>query len=112
MPSNIVKLLVRRGDNQTRRVTVFDEGEIAYVNNATYERLYVGTGNPGGAPIGSKLFFISDWASGGSGSPSTLSFVEHGDMVYNIQQSKLYALSGGTTNNTNSASYLHIGTGS
>jgi hypothetical protein len=55
MEIKIVKFKVRRGTNDQRKVTIFDQGEL--VHTLDNKRLYVGNGvSVGGEVIGSKIF--------------------------------------------------------
>ena len=104
MATSIVKFLARRGFNNQRVRSVFDQGEFALILDESYQRLYVGVGGPTGTtvPVGSKFFYIRNWIP----EPATLSFVEQNDIVFVTDTSKLYALTG--NDSTLSGSYMQI----
>jgi len=111
MATSIVKFLTRRGFNNQRARSVFDQGELALILDESYQRLYVGVGGPNGStmPVGSKFFYIKNWVAGAAisnNAPVTLSFVEQNDIVFVTDTSKLYALTG--NDSTLSGSYMQI----
>jgi hypothetical protein len=57
--NNLRKLKIRRGNNNQRKVTIFEEGELVFVKDN--ERVYVGDDTTvGGNKISNKNFFTID----------------------------------------------------
>lgn len=106
-PTNIVKILIRRGLDSQRSTANLAQGEVAMITDSGYERLFVGTGaTPGGVPVASKLYFINGFVA--AADQIVLSYVQSSDLVYASSLSSLYALTG--TNNLALASYARIAT--
>lgn len=88
---SVVKLKVRRGSDEQRKQVIFDNGELAYVTDIGAKRLFIGDGaTVGGYPV--STFF---WTGSISeiNAPS-FRYAQVGDIIYNTDDSKLYALSG------------------
>ena len=103
-PTNIVKFLIRRGSNTDRKQTVLAQGELGVTTDSQNVRLFVGDGtSPGGLPTASKLYIIQGF------SDNTIQYIETNDMVYNLADNHLYALTGVNTSSGLSSSYVYIG---
>ena len=99
-PTNIVKFLVRRGPDADRLSVVLAEGELGA--STSTPRLFIGDGTTlGGNPVASKLHIITNFNH-----PYT-NYVLQGDMVFNISDNHLYALTGASNNL--SEHYIFIG---
>ena len=93
--NTLLKLLVRRGTDADRQNIILAEGELGYTTDT--KRLFVGDGaTPGGIAIGGGI-----QSSGGGrfiGSVTditTLNTAVMGDIAYDIDNKKLYTLTGG-----------------
>jgi len=81
---SIVKIKIRRGSNADRLRVILDEGELGFATD--YQRLFVGDGNTlGGINIANKYL--------GQGSRSSFGTALVGDMVYDVSEKNLFALS-------------------
>jgi len=105
---SVVKLKVRRGADSERKQITLDTGELGYVQDAESRRLFVGDGSTrGGNPVGAKLYV------GSLSSPTALKTAQVGDLIYNKDDNKLYALSGKNTEDfpayDNPEAYFFIG---
>lgn len=101
--SNLVQFLVRQGTDNNRQAVKLNTGELGVTTDVGYNgnRLFVGDGvTYGGIPVASKLFWVTNWSS------SVLSYVQIGDIVYNINSQALFALSANPP--TLSANYFQI----
>jgi len=106
---SVVKVKVRRGSDNDRKLITLDVGEIGYVTDPASRRLFVGDGSTkGGNPAGIKFY------TGNLFDPVNLITTQVGDLVYNTIDNKLYALTVVNTNNfpnyDNPAAYQFIGT--
>ena len=107
---SVVKIKVRRGTDNDRKLITLDVGELGYVQDAASRRLFVGDGSTkGGNPAGAKLYsgdFVND--------PTNLTTSQVGDIVFNSYDNRLYCLTGVDINNfpdyDNSEAYQFIGT--
>lgn len=83
LENTLLKLLVRRGLEQDRRVIVLSEGELGYTTDT--KRLYIGDGSTaGGVLAGNKFIAINN-----DHETYTEEAVK-GDLVYNTTKDKLY----------------------
>jgi len=87
---SVVKLKVRRGTDNDRKLVILDQGEIGYVTDADSRRLFVGDGSTyGGYPAGIKFY------SGDFNPPAfALKTAQVGDVIYNPIDTKMYVLTG------------------
>lgn len=86
---SVVKIKVRRGTNSDRQLIVLDSGELGYVTDTESRRLFVGDGSTrGGNPAGIK-FYAANVAN-----TLTVATAQVGDIIYNTNDNRLYALSG------------------
>ena len=85
---SVVKIKVRRGTDNDRKLITLDVGELGYVQDAASRRLFVGDGSTkGGNPAGAKLYsgdFVND--------PTNLITSQVGDIVFNYYDNRLYCL--------------------
>jgi hypothetical protein len=105
---SIVKVKVRRGTDSQRQQIILDQGEIAYVTDLASRRLFVGDGfTVGGNSAGWKLTI------GSISTPTNLTTVQTGDIVFNTDNNSLYSLSGlnssGFPDYANPGAYAYIG---
>jgi hypothetical protein len=107
---SVVKIKVRRGTDNDRKLITLDVGELGYVQDVASRRLFVGDGSTkGGNPAGAKIYsgdFIND--------PTNLTTTQVGDIVFNSYDNRLYCLTGVDVNNfpnfDNQDAYQFIGT--
>ena len=86
----VAKLLVRRGTDSERQLTLLTEGEVGYCVDT--QRLFVGDGvSLGGIVAGNKFLGLV----GDRNSFNALS--QPGDLVYQTTENTLYSYSPGTT---------------
>ena len=102
MAQNIVKFLVRRGTDIERQQVVLSDGELGAVHENNSHRLFVGDGvTPGGWPVASKFYLINSVTD-----TDATRFVQINDLVYFIDQTALYALTG--SDNSSLSQYLKL----
>ena len=90
---SIVKIKIRRGTNAERKLITLDNGELGYVTDLDYKRLYVGDGVlRGGHPIGMRLFFPAQ-----AQITSTYANAELGDLVFDTATTAMYVVSSTNT---------------
>jgi hypothetical protein len=86
---SIVKIKIRRGTNEERKRVTLDNGELGYVTDLDYKRLYIGDGvTQGGFPLGLKLFYPAQ----ASALPSYKK-AELYDLIYDNSNTKMYTVS-------------------
>jgi hypothetical protein len=97
---SIVKIKLRRGTDAERQQIVLDNGELGYVTDINGRRIFVGDGvSPGGFPVGTKYFTVD------LSSPTTYSYAQIGDLVYDDGTSFLYSV---TAIDTTTAPYNYF----
>lgn len=106
---SVIKLKVRRGSDFDRKLITLDVGELGYVQDVASRRLFVGDGSTrGGNPAGLKFY------TGEFNLPVNFSTAQVGDIVFNIEDNKLYSLTGVDSFNfpdyDNPNAYQFIGT--
>jgi hypothetical protein len=101
MADQITKILIRSGTTATKDAIILAEAELGYAIDS--KKVWVGDGNtPGGNIVGQK-FYISDLGAD-LNENNTLSYAVSGDLVYDLQDNCLKALSG--TNNLQEDNYF------
>jgi hypothetical protein len=109
---SVIKLKIRRGTDAQRKMVTFDNGEIAYVTDPDARRLYIGDGVTVGGISTSMKFFYGSINSAAAGSSTPFSKAQIGDLIFNIDNTQLYILSGadvdGFPDFTNTVAYQHI----
>jgi len=86
---SIVKIKIRRGTNEERKRVTLDNGELGYVTDLDYKRLYIGDGvTQGGFPLGLKLFYPAQ-----ASSLATYAKAELNDLIYDNSTTKMYTVS-------------------
>ena len=86
---SIVKIKIRRGTNEERKRITLDNGELGYVTDLDYKRLYIGDGvTQGGFPLGLKLFYPAQAAS-----YTTYAKAELGDLIFDTATTKMFTVS-------------------
>ena len=86
---SIVKIKIRRGTNEERKRVTLDNGEMGYVTDLDYKRLYIGDGvTQGGFPLGLKLFYPAQ-----ASSLATYTKAELYDLIYDTATTKMYTVS-------------------
>lgn len=86
---SIVKIKIRRGTNEERKRITLDNGELGYVTDLDYKRLYIGDGvTQGGIPLGLKLFYPAQAAS-----YATYAKAELGDLIFDTATTRMYTVS-------------------
>lgn len=104
MAQSIVKFLVRRGTDLERQNIILADGELGATKDNNSHRLFVGDGvKPGGWAVGSRFYMINSFND-----VDALRFVQQNDLVFIVNSSTLYALTG--TNNVSSSQYLILST--
>ena len=89
---SIVKIKIRRGTNEERKRITLDNGELGYVTDLDYKRLYIGDGvTQGGFPLGLKLFYPAQAAS-----YATFAKAELGDLIFDTATTKMFTVSSTT----------------
>lgn len=90
LQNTLLKLIVRQGSNADRLAILLDSGELGYTTDS--KRLFIGDGSvAGGSVVGNKYL--------GEGVPTTFSFAQVGDLVYDTVTQTLYKFNGGISNN-------------
>ena len=107
---SVVKLKVRRGPDNQRKLITLDNGELGFVTDPSAHRLFVGDGvAKGGISTTMKFFY------GSITSPASLIYTQIGDLVYNTDDTRLYILTGINSENfpdySNRQAYQFIGPG-
>ena len=94
--NTLLKLLVRRGTDADRQNIILAEGELGYTTDT--KRLFVGDGStPGGIAIGGGIQNSGGGRFIGSvTNVTTLNTAVVGDIAYDIDNFKLYTLTGGS----------------
>jgi hypothetical protein len=95
---SIVKIKIRRGSDSDRQRVVLDEGELGFTTDT--RRLYVGDGNTVGGVNIANLYL-------GQGTRSTFGTAVLGDLVYDVRENNLFALS--ATPPSLSANWANLG---
>ena len=87
--NTIVKILIRRGQDYERKLTILTEGELGYTIDT--QRLFIGDGvSLGGKAVGNYfLGFTSDRTAYSS-------LAEVGDTIYQTTDTRLWAWDGST----------------
>lgn len=105
---SVVKLKVRRGPDNQRKLITLDNGELGFVTDPSAHRLFVGDGvAKGGISTTMKYFY------GSITTPASLIYTQVGDLVYNTDDTRLYILTGINSENfpdySNRQAYQFIG---
>jgi len=86
---SIVKIKIRRGTNAERKLITLDNGELGYVTDLDYKRLYIGDGVlRGGYPVSMRIF-----PSAQAQSTGTYENAELGDLVFDSSTTVMYVVS-------------------
>ena len=86
---SIVKIKVRRGTNEERKRITLDNGELGYVTDIDYRRLYIGDGiTQGGFPLGTKLFYPAQ-----ASVSESYAKAEVGDLIFDTATTKMFTVS-------------------
>jgi hypothetical protein len=99
--NSVVKIVVRRGPDSDRRVTLLSNGELGYSQDL--QRLYIGNGiTSGGIPVGNKFFGTVPTRS------AYLSFAEEGDTIFDTTTKTLYGLDSGVWKNIHPSFQVNV----
>jgi hypothetical protein len=90
--NSVVKIVVRRGPDSDRRVTLLSNGELGYSQDL--QRLYIGNGiTSGGIPVGNLFFGTVPTRA------AYLNQAEEGDTIFDTTTKTLYGLDSGVWKN-------------
>ena len=101
MADQITKILIRSGTTPTKDAIILAEAELGYALDS--KKVWVGDGNTTGGNIVGQKFYISDLGAD-LVAGNTLSYAVSGDIVYDLQDNGLKALSG--SNNLQEDNYF------
>ena len=101
MADQITKILIRSGTTATKDAIILAEAELGYATDS--KKVWVGDGETTGGNIVGQKFYISDLGADLI-EGNTISYAVSGDIVYDLQDSKLKALSG--SNNLQEDNYF------
>ena len=101
MADQITKILIRSGTTADKDKNILAEAELGYATDS--KKVWVGDGETTGGNIVGQKFYISDLGADLI-EGNTISYAVSGDIVYDLQDSKLKALSG--SNNLQEDNYF------
>ena len=101
MADQITKILIRSGTTPTKDAIILAEAELGYAIDS--KKVWVGDGDTTGGNIVGQKFYISDLGADLIAG-NTISYAVSGDIVYDLQDNKLKALSG--SNNLQEDNYF------
>jgi len=99
--NSVVKIVVRRGTDADRRLTLLSNGELGYAQDV--QRLYIGNGiTAGGIPVGNKFFGTVPTRA------AYLGLAEEGDTIFDTTTKTLYGLDTGVWKNIHPSFQVNV----
>lgn len=99
--NSVVKIVVRRGTDSDRRLTLLSNGELGYAQDV--QRLYIGNGiTAGGIPVGNKFFGTVPTRA------AYLGLAEEGDTIFDTTTKTLYGLDTGVWKNIHPSFQVNV----